>query len=208
MLAIGDDDLHSVDVRGSTPCARHRCREDGGGHPLAARHEQIERAWLEVAQDRDRSAQVTILACGGIDRAKEGPPCRTRRKQRFHHLPVAFEERRRQGGRLGALAFRRSVRPAEEEIRDPPERRRNDDQRSGVPRDQRGRALYGGRIRERCAAEFPYFEFLHGYMRLSTRGNGFTTKKRRKRRLNEEDNSYLIKKYGLRSSFVTFVSSL
>ena len=136
MLAVGDDNLYRIDVRRSPSRPLEGGGEDRRRHALAARDEQVARAWREVPEHADRDAQLAVLARGGVDGAPEDGVAPARRDQLAGDLAMTPQERRSRPGGVGC-ARRGACGALEQQIGDAGERRGDDDERPVMPRDQR-----------------------------------------------------------------------
>jgi hypothetical protein len=158
VVAIGDDELRGIDVDRSTSGPGYGRGEDGRGYTLAARDEKVQGPRFEVTEDGDRTAEVAVFTRGGIDRCEQRAPCGTGRHEIFRRLAVTAQEHRRGPRGVVAALRSRAVCAPEKEVGHASERRRDDNEGTGMRRDERRRAPNGGRIRQGCAAEFPYFD--------------------------------------------------
>ena len=76
VVAVGDNELRGIDVDRSTAGPGYSRGEDGRGHALAARDEEIQSPRFEVTEDGNRTAEVAVFTRGGIDSREERAPCR------------------------------------------------------------------------------------------------------------------------------------
>ena len=122
-------------------------RQQQRRHPLPARHHGVLHPWVEVAQHRDGRAQVLVLARQRVDLAGEGAQGRARAEHGVGGANVLAAERQR--------GLRRAL---EQHVGDAREGRCHHHERSAMRGDLVRCFLQTAAIRERRAAELPYFE--------------------------------------------------
>jgi len=158
VVAVGDDELRGIDADRSTSGSGYGRGEDGRGHALAPRDEKIQGPRFEVTEDGNRPAEVAVFTGGCIDCCEQRPPSGAWRHQLFRRLAVPSQEHRCGPRGIVAALRSRAVGASEKEIGHATKRRRDDNERTGMRRDERRRPPNRGRIREGRAAEFPDFD--------------------------------------------------
>ncbi len=155
VVAIGDDHVEGIDVRGRATRRRQDRRDDGAGEAFAAGHEHVARAGRHVSQRADRAGQVPVLPGRGVGLGQEPPARGAARDQALDHGAVLPQERRRHGGARAGFPGGRAMGPVEESVGHAVQSGDDDDQRATLRPDERGHAAYRGGVGHRRPAELP-----------------------------------------------------
>ena len=99
-------------------------------HPFAARNQEIQRAWLEVSEDRDCSAEIAVLPRRLIDLREQRSAFSAGWQQCFYRETVTLKKCRRARRRVVDRSCRRVLSTAKQEVGNSGQRGRDDDERA------------------------------------------------------------------------------
>ena len=130
VMLVGGHHLERVDIL-RPPAGACECRgENLPRHPLAARDDPVAGSRRQVIEQADSGTEVAIFTGSRVHGSEELSPGRSRRYQGAHHLAMPAQERRSVLADVGPAPGQGMGRTLEQEVGDPRQRRRHDDERS------------------------------------------------------------------------------
>src|SRR5439155_3457297 len=122
----------------AAPSDAQGSRHDPRGGPFAPRDEHVVRTRGNVSEDTDRGAQFAILTGGRVSHCEELSARRARWYKSPDDLTVTAQKRRRRSRRFAGPSGYGCLCALDQEIGDPGECRRDDDERTWMGRDEDG----------------------------------------------------------------------